>query len=265
MKCKYTREELYNKCGVYRIYCVKTNKFYIGSSKNLWKRMITHIWSLDNKRHRNKNIQNEYNIYGNECFVFEIIEFCDEDKRLDKEQYYIDLYKESSKLYNLSTNAYTNNFVTEEQKRILSEIHKGKKISEEQRRKISETNKGRIVSEETRAKISKAQKGKVFSENHRLNISKSRIGRFNGADNTNAKTTYVYDLKHNLLYTFDTQKETAEFLLKEGIIVSNSKNPIDTVSSSIRRCMRNNRPYYNMFFSFDKMQNLNLQKGVSVK
>ena len=96
-------------------------------------------------------------------------------------------------------------------------------------------------------------------------ISKSRIGRFNGADNTNAKTTYVYDLKHNLLYTFDTQKETAEFLLKEGIIVSNSKNPIDTVSSSIRRCMRNNRPYYNMFFSFDKMQNLNLQKGVSVK
>jgi len=50
---------------------------------------------------------------------------------------------------------------SEEHRRKLSEINRGRTLSEEHRRKLSQVRKGRIVSEETRLKMSEAHKGKV--------------------------------------------------------------------------------------------------------
>jgi len=53
---------------------------------------------------------------------------------------------------------------TEETKRKLSIIFKGRKFSDEWRRKIGEAHKGKIVSQETRLKMSNNIKGKTYEE-----------------------------------------------------------------------------------------------------
>ena len=60
----------------------------------------------------------------------------------------------------------TNRKMSEETKRKLSELNKGKKLSAEARREMSETHKGKRVSEETRRKMSEAHKGRNIGENN---------------------------------------------------------------------------------------------------
>jgi len=50
--------------------------------------------------------------------------------------------------------------MTEEQKRKISEAHKGKRFTEEHKRKLSEAHKGRKFTEEHKRKLSEAKKGK---------------------------------------------------------------------------------------------------------
>ena len=66
---------------------------------------------------------------------------------------------------------------SEETRRKLSDINKGKTISKETRRKISEAGKGRKVSKQTRRKLSEANTGKKHSEETRRKISKAGKGR----------------------------------------------------------------------------------------
>jgi len=74
---------------------------------------------------------------------------------------------------------------SEETKRKLSEMRKGKLLSEETKNKIGEAHRknpvrhwlGKQMPEETKRKISKALKGRPFSEEHKKKIGKSQIGR----------------------------------------------------------------------------------------
>lgn len=79
-------------CGIYSIKNTIENKIYIGSSKNIYSRWTIHKRELKNGTHHSKRLQEAYNQYGGESFVYEIIEKCDEDKLIELEQYYIDLY-----------------------------------------------------------------------------------------------------------------------------------------------------------------------------
>ena len=78
------------KCGVYKITNTVNGKFYIGSSKNIDKRWSEHIRELNKNSHANIYLQNAWNEYGEDKFKFEIIEECDEDIRLKKEQEYLE-------------------------------------------------------------------------------------------------------------------------------------------------------------------------------
>jgi hypothetical protein len=60
--------------------------------------------------------------------------------------------------------------VSEETRKKLSEMRKGKTLSEETKRKVSAAGKGRTHSEETKIKISEAHKGRTFSEEHKIKI-----------------------------------------------------------------------------------------------
>jgi hypothetical protein len=69
---------------------------------------------------------------------------------------------------------------TEESKLKISEKHKGlirPPVSEETRRKISLIHKGKIVSEEGRRHMSEVRKGKKLSEEHKRKIGKSIEGK----------------------------------------------------------------------------------------
>ncbi len=80
------------KAGVYRIRNVIDSRCYYGSSTNLDKRWkYEHLQALKRNKHYNSHLQNAWNKYGGENFVFEIVELIlDKSKTLEREQSYLD-------------------------------------------------------------------------------------------------------------------------------------------------------------------------------
>ena len=76
--------------GIYRIKNLVNNKCYYGSSKNIEKRWKTHLNQLRNKKHINFILQNAWNKYGEQNFIFEVVEECEIEKLFETEQKYID-------------------------------------------------------------------------------------------------------------------------------------------------------------------------------
>lgn len=60
--------------GIYKIICRTNDKFYIGSSINIDRRLKDHKRSLCENKHRNKYLQDSWNKYGEKNFKYEIIE-----------------------------------------------------------------------------------------------------------------------------------------------------------------------------------------------
>lgn len=75
--------------GIYRIKNKLNEKCYYGSSKNIEKRWRRHKNELRKNKHINTYLQNAWNKYGEENFVFEIIEECDESLLKEIEQKYL--------------------------------------------------------------------------------------------------------------------------------------------------------------------------------
>jgi group I intron endonuclease len=76
--------------GIYRIRNLINDNCYYGSSKNIEKRWKTHKNQLRRKKHINSILQSAWNKYGEENFIFEIIEECSKDKLFETEQKYLD-------------------------------------------------------------------------------------------------------------------------------------------------------------------------------
>jgi group I intron endonuclease len=82
-----TIQEAASLVGIYKI---KINdKEYIGSSSNIKHRLKHHLWSMKNKKHHNRTMQNLYNKYGDSKIYFEIVEECDIEILIERESYYI--------------------------------------------------------------------------------------------------------------------------------------------------------------------------------
>lgn len=99
---RFTKE---NNCGIYQIKNKVNGKIYVGSSKTLDRRKTQHFSDLKNQKHSNKYLQCSYNKYGKGNFIFEVIEFCPEDKRIELEQYWVntlDAFAKGNKGYNIS-------------------------------------------------------------------------------------------------------------------------------------------------------------------
>lgn len=80
--------------GIYRIKNLSNNKCYYGSSKEIEKRLKRHRKELNNNIHINCILQRAWNKYGENNFLFELIEECDIDVLLETEQKYLDLHPE---------------------------------------------------------------------------------------------------------------------------------------------------------------------------
>ena len=102
--------------GVYAIINLVNGKFYIGSSIGMNTRWWNHLVDLRNGTHENTHLQNSFNKYGEENFIFQIIEevnFDESDKvasvKLVRkvEQIYLDYYQPFNKEigYNLNKKA----------------------------------------------------------------------------------------------------------------------------------------------------------------
>ncbi len=185
---------------VYRIRNIKNNDSYYGSAVDVKARFSAHKSLLLRNKHHCIHLQNAWNKYGKENFVFEIIEeILDKSKLIEREQWYLD---NSSCKYNICdiAGSQLGTRRTDEQRKRMS-ISKigfqagskhpmygkrgelsplfGRKCHNETKRKIGLANKG-----------NKANLGKKFSEEHRKKIGASNkislIGNKNASKKENA-------------------------------------------------------------------------------
>ena len=155
-----------NNTGIYKITCVENKKVYIGQSTNIRKRRYDHFAKLRMGAHRNEHLQRSFNKYGEDKFIFEVIEECTFEELDDKEEYYMKMYKSLNKRYgfNIKITEHKKYRHSEETKQKISKIHKGRKVSEETRRKLSIAFKGRVMSPESIRKMSEKRKGQMQGE-----------------------------------------------------------------------------------------------------
>ena len=158
--------------GIYMIRCKINNKIYIGRSKNIKDRWKQHKKELRNNKHCNKNIQKDWNKYGQDNFEFNIIVECEEDKLNELERKYINEYKSCGFGYNMTFGKDENGaeIHTEETKKKMSESHMGHEVREETRKKISETKMGYNHTEETKKKMSENHSDFSGSKNPQANM-----------------------------------------------------------------------------------------------
>jgi group I intron endonuclease len=75
--------------GVYKIANKENGKMYIGSAFDIDKRFNLHKSCLRRNIHHSVYLQNSWNKYGEDCFEFSIMEYCDISILKEREQFYI--------------------------------------------------------------------------------------------------------------------------------------------------------------------------------
>lgn len=178
------------KCGIYCIQNLTNHKRYIGSSTRIQKRKKNHFYMLRKGTHWNAHLQAAFSLHGQVVFSFTIIEECEANELVKREQYWLDFYGSSNPElgYNLNGLAGLERH-TEESKRKISESNKrryregrvpfllGKTHTAEVKAALGALHRGKIVSVESRARMSRAHRGKVLSAEHRKKIGDSSRGR----------------------------------------------------------------------------------------
>lgn len=132
------------KTGIYSIKNIKTGLIYIGLSTNIDQRFRFHTRRLILKNHKNKHLQNSFNIHGLENFLFEVVELCDEGLLCERERFWINHYQSHKREYGYNK-TYGGEFgrLSDEIVKRTADKLRGGTLSQEQKDKISETLSGR--------------------------------------------------------------------------------------------------------------------------
>lgn len=220
--------------GVYEIKNTITDKSYIGGSTNIEYRWTSHKWSLKNNRHRNKNLQKEYDKYGIECLEFNIIEEVkNKNQVIKKEQRYLDKLNPE---YNIAISAkfpMLGRSHKVKSKRQISDSNKGKTMLEESKIKMSINSMGkkngmygRKHTEESLKKMSESQKGIPMPGLAKKKLSKARKGVYVGEKVATAKLTEkdVLEIRKLCKKGDFTYKEIGEMYGVQNPCISKIKN-----------------------------------------
>lgn len=154
--------------GIYTIKCLSNGKVYVGSAVDLISRKSQHFYRLRKNKHGNSHLQNAYNKYGEQNFIFEIVEIVEKVEDLILiEQKSIDDFSNENELFNI---------------RKIAKNNLGLKHTKESIVKMTKSGKengmyGKTHSQEARQKMSESRKNKPLTEEWKKNMSLARIGK----------------------------------------------------------------------------------------
>jgi group I intron endonuclease len=169
-------------CIIYKVINTVNDKVYIGQTwRTLQKRFSAHC-----DKNRCIKFNNAIKKYGKDKFKIELITITHTQEMADYwEKYFISQFDSIKNGYNL-TDGGSYGKHSEETKKKLSEMNKGKpssnkgrKLSEDHKNKLSESHKGHKWSKEQRTKMLgfKPHLGKKHSEETKIKFSENRKGR----------------------------------------------------------------------------------------
>ncbi len=154
--------------GIYQIRNIETDGVYVGQTKESFlRRFYLHQWKLRQGTHDNSHLQRSWNKYGDDKFVFDIVEIVPDDLLDEREQYWIMYYRTTSKCYNIQDGGQPKRlvqYVSAEGRKIVGEKNRqrmlGSHLSEATKKKMSERRKGKrcnhsrqVISEDQAKKI----------------------------------------------------------------------------------------------------------------
>lgn len=133
--------------GIYTITNVVNGNLYIGQTgERFQRRYWHHRWKLRNNQHDNWHLQSAFNKYGEDAFIFEVLEVVDDVSKLDERE--IAQIASHPNAYNILKGGGGRRGVpmSEHAKQIVGlknrEHMLGRKHTEETKRKMSEARKG---------------------------------------------------------------------------------------------------------------------------
>lgn len=88
--------------GLYTIRNTRNGMFYIGSSKNIRKRILAHKASMKKGKHSNWKIRRDYKRYGAGSFQFDVMLQCPEANLRELEQAWLDMWVGDELCYNIA-------------------------------------------------------------------------------------------------------------------------------------------------------------------
>lgn len=181
--------------GIYKIENTINGKMYIGSACILKRRISKHKTELKTHTHCNQKLQRAWDKYGDQAFIFSVIEFVqDKNYLIQREQYWIDTLDSVSVGYNIASIAGSCLGIKKSLEVIekTAAAHRGMKrgdatrlrikearakqppMSEDGRKRISAALRLRQpISDETRKKLSIANKGRIATPEA---VEKNRLG-----------------------------------------------------------------------------------------
>lgn len=152
--------------GIYKITSITSGKIYIGCASNVRTRINGHLYDLRKDKHNNSYLQRAWTKYGEENFIFEMIEKCDISDLHAREHYWVNELNclDRSTGYNLKpTNPNGCSIHSEATIEKLRQANKGKKPSQA----CIEALKQRTLSYEHKKLLKKSREGINYTKLHR--------------------------------------------------------------------------------------------------
>jgi len=188
--------------GVYKIRNIINNDYYIGSCshiKGFPSRWSNHRRLLRANKHHSIILQRAWNKYGEHEFIFEILEECEPQRCVSREQYYFNTLNPKYNILQVAGSSFGRKLTSEQIQKLKDRFYDWMKgdnnwnkspekrefyrnrikiinprlyFTEESRRKIGDFHRNKPKSEIQKKRMSDAQLGTPKSNSHKENMSK---------------------------------------------------------------------------------------------
>jgi len=248
------------KSGIYRLNNLVTGKSYVGSSKDLNNRLRAYYSTSNMERIVKKEKSIIYKAilkYGHSKFSLDILEYCEPNILISREQYYIDLLTPEYNILKIAGSRLGHK-LSEKTKKILSISNRGKKHTI---KKIKFSLKSKVnIQPETRLKISLRCPGvrvKIYNKSNNLLFEFPTLNSAAKYFGIASYDNYIYkfEVKDTRIWVYDSKKKLINIFYSITQVSESFNIPPTTLS----RYIKSGKLYENTFY-FHRIK-LNLRKS----